>query len=1280
MPNRLRSGSPPRSPAARSSRWERPRSVVPRSGCSRASRRPSASSWPRPSTPPGTSRSGRSAASARTRTRTRSRPTTTRPRWPRSTSCSPQIHGRVPPTVEARVQRVARTVRQTIPRLDQLGHRERTGPRGAAHRDELPARGGRGLPATPARLRRPARRVGREDLARPSSATSSIFSAPRWTTCSTPPAGPTPTRSSRTAASWPRSSRPARSPSIRRGADVADGDGLAEVLARARAGLAGGARPTVRAEAAALAAAVCRNSPGAATAWAEAFGLAGAVRSPARSTPASGYANGPTPLLRRMAGTPAAASYARHLAELAMAAASLGELTVSALATASVVGNAQLLAAGVRGVAEPAMPGHESPGHQLPDGPAPGQTAADRAVAETAPPGPRADAPPAKTLEELLAELDALVGLDAVKTEVRHQTQVLRIQALRGSAGLRNPDLTRHLVFVGNPGTGKTTVARLVAGDLPGRRPAPEGSPGRVRPLRARRGLRRPDRDQDRRGDRQRARRRALHRRGVRARGRRFRERSDRYAREGDGGPPRRAARDRRRATPTPMRRFITSNPGLESRFRLTLTFDDYTDDELVEIFCRIAADADFTPTEAAIARLREILAATPREEGFGNGRFVRTLFESAVVRQAWRLRDVDQPDVEPAARAPPRGPRQRARRGERRPRRDRAHEGSGADVAREPVAARRAPAPWLPTAPQPRVPRGRRAGRSRARPGGSACSAPSRSSPASCSVCSRSSAAVSLRDDITHARDDAAQLVRVQTIRTSLVKADANATNAFLVGGLEPAAVRAGYTDGIATAARTLARGREREPDDAAALERGEPVLTNYTGLIESARANNRQGFPIGAAYLRQASNRIQTRRAAAARGTWSTSSSNGSRRRPTPPTCRFVLLAVFVLAARRTRGAADLAVREDPPRLQPVAARRHRHRGRRRARRRSGSWSGPATERTTPATARTAQTVALATARINAFDAKSAEALTLINRGSGQPFEERFKTVSKAATAAIGPRPADGAGRRRRRPARSPRFEQLPHRAHAGADRSTTPGTGTRRSRRATGAGAANRASRPSRRCRARRSRREASSLADDLDDARLPLDRAGRGFLLLVRDRGRRRDVAGRRTSGCGSTDDDRPRRCRDALAVLVAVGLPSSLAACYRRASSAPTGSRRPRRSTTTDDRAPAARTAATRSRRSLPTVRCRRPATCRRARYMAEIQQRGRLIAGVSADTLLFGYRNPFTRQARRLRHRPGPPGRAGDLRRSRTGSSSRCSPTRSASRRLQTAPSTSSPT
>jgi hypothetical protein len=95
------------------------------------------------------------------------------------------------------------------------------------------------------------------------------------------------------------------------------------------------------------------------------------------------------------------------------------------------------------------------------------------------------------------------------------------------------------------------------------------------------------------------------------------------------------------------MRGFIDANPGLASRFRLTLTFDDYTDGQLVEIFTKISSESDFTPTADALARLRQLLTLTPRDTGFGNARFVRNLFEAAVVRQAWRLRDEADPTVE---------------------------------------------------------------------------------------------------------------------------------------------------------------------------------------------------------------------------------------------------------------------------------------------------------------------------------------------------------------------------------------------------------------------------------------------------------------------------------------------------------------------------------------------------------------------------------------------------------------------------------------------------------
>ncbi len=98
-------------------------------------------------------------------------------------------------------------------------------------------------------------------------------------------------------------------------------------------------------------------------------------------------------------------------------------------------------------------------------------------------------------------------------------------------------------------------------------------------------------------------------------------------------------------------------------------------------------------------------------------------------------------------------------------------------------------------------------------------------------------------------------QLVRVQNIETSLYRADALASNAFLSGGLEPPAQRAAYDTTISGVLRQIAEAADAQPADRAVLATLNELVTAYTTGVTQARDNNRQAYPVGAQYLREAS-----------------------------------------------------------------------------------------------------------------------------------------------------------------------------------------------------------------------------------------------------------------------------------------------------------------------------------------------------------------------------------------------------------------------------------------
>lgn len=110
-----------------------------------------------------------------------------------------------------------------------------------------------------------------------------------------------------------------------------------------------------------------------------------------------------------------------------------------------------------------------------------------------------------------------------------------------------------------------------------------------------------------------------------------------------------------------------------------------------------------------------------------------------------------------------------------------------------------------------------------------------------------------------SQARADSAQLLRVQDIKVNLLRADALATNAFLIGGLESSTQRDAYDEAIDNTSRAIADAADAQPKDRAALERLGVEVVDFAEAMEQARANNRQGFPVGSAYLAEADSSLR-------------------------------------------------------------------------------------------------------------------------------------------------------------------------------------------------------------------------------------------------------------------------------------------------------------------------------------------------------------------------------------------------------------------------------------
>jgi len=258
---------------------------------------------------------------------------------------------------------------------------------------------------------------------------------------------------------------------------------------------------------------------------------------------------------------------------------------------------------------------------------------------------------------DAVAELDALIGLTQVKQEVRKLIDLVALQQRRRSKGMPDLSFSHHLVFTGNPGTGKTTVARIVGriyqdlGVLKRGHMVETDRGGMVGGYTGQTAIKTQEVinkaldgvlfiDEAY----------ALAPEGV-AYGE---KKGDSFGQEAVSTLLKAMEDNRDRLAvivagyKDEMNRLIASNPGLKSRFKTIIEFPDYNASDLRKIFEKMAGDAGCRLSydgQRALARCTDTMAARAGK-GFGNGRDVRNLFEDVIGRMARRLAQNPQADI----------------------------------------------------------------------------------------------------------------------------------------------------------------------------------------------------------------------------------------------------------------------------------------------------------------------------------------------------------------------------------------------------------------------------------------------------------------------------------------------------------------------------------------------------------------------------------------------------------------------------------------------------------